>query len=120
MDKVDWDRLLDELRQRSSEEWVSLADASRATGVAIPTLRAWYRSGRLPSALVDGPNGPQRIVDLEVAVTLCSASPKFQRRLHELNSLQTQVDELLRRITILEEVVRTRPFTAVDADEERQ
>ncbi len=49
---LDWDSLLD-------VRWVSLAEAEQSVGVSRSALRTWYRSGQIPSRLVDGPFGPR-------------------------------------------------------------
>jgi hypothetical protein len=48
--------------------WVPLSEASDAAGVSRSTLRSWFRAGRLPSRMVPGPHGPQRVVPQELAI----------------------------------------------------
>ena len=42
-------------------------------------LRTWYRTGQIPSRLVDGPHGPQRVVPLDVVAERAEASPRLRR-----------------------------------------
>jgi hypothetical protein len=44
--------------------WVSLAEAEQQAQVSRSTLRAWYRTGQIPSRLMPGPHGMQRLVPL--------------------------------------------------------
>lgn len=46
------------------DDWVTLAEAAEATGVSRSALRQWYRSDQIPSRLVPGPHGMQRVVPL--------------------------------------------------------
>lgn len=61
-------------------EWVSLAEAEEAAGVSRSTLRAWYRGGHIPSRLVPGPYGVQRMVPLDVVIERAQRSPGVGRR----------------------------------------
>jgi excisionase family DNA binding protein len=45
----------------STPAFLSLAEAALVIGVSAPTIRAWCRSGRLPSARPGGPAGSLRI-----------------------------------------------------------
>lgn len=45
--------------------WVTLRDASDATGIPVPTLRSWIRKKRLPSVLEENENGDRRLVPLD-------------------------------------------------------
>lgn len=50
-DELDWDSWLSHLADRPHEEgWVTLKEASEASGVARSTLRSWYRSGKVRRA----------------------------------------------------------------------
>ena len=40
----------------------------RGRGLSRSALRAWYRNGEIPSRLVDGPQGPQRLVPLQAVL----------------------------------------------------
>ena len=89
--------------------WVPLARAEAETGVSRSTLRLWYRNGEIPSRLVDGPNGPQRLVPLTAVVERAGRSPRIRRRAEREVSLEAQVallchrmDQLERRLAALE------------------
>ena len=112
----EWDQLLELANMEaglSSEEagatWVTLADAASQCGVSRSALRTWYRTGQLPSRVVDGPHGPQRLVPLEVVVERAGQSPRIARRAAqppaveaEVAVLREQVADLLRRVAALE------------------
>jgi hypothetical protein len=105
----DWeDRLArwqDELQlfERLDETpWVTLARAEAETGVSRSALRSWYRNAEIPSRLVDGPNGPQRLVPLEAVIQRAAASPRIQRRAEREVSLEAQVTLLRHRVDQLE------------------
>jgi transposase len=98
-----WDRLLGDLASHPIEEgWVTLEEAVDATGVSRSTLRSWYRSGRIPSRMVAGIHGPQRIVPLAVVLDRVLASPRSRRQLEQARNLQADVDELRQRIERIE------------------
>jgi hypothetical protein len=42
--------------------WLTLREASEATGIPASTLRNWARKGKIPSTLEDTPSGPRRMV----------------------------------------------------------
>ena len=99
---LDWDSLLD-LR------WVSLAEAEQSVGVSRSALRTWYRSGQIPSRLVDGPFGPQREVPIERVLARAATSTRITRKVGrevtfeaEIALLRDRVEELEARITELE------------------
>jgi predicted site-specific integrase-resolvase len=99
----DWDLMLGELAKQPIEEgWVTLEEAVAATGVSRSTLRSWYRGGRIPSRMVAGLHGPQRIVPLAAVVDQALASPRSRRQLDQARSLQTEVEELRRRVEVIE------------------
>lgn len=98
-----WDRLLGDLASHPIEEgWVTLEEAVAATGVSRSTLRSWYRSGRISSRMVAGVHGPQRIVPLTVVIDKALASPRSRRQLEQARTLQSEVDELRRRLDRVE------------------
>ena len=100
---VDWDTLLMQLAQQPQEDgWVTLEEASSATGVARSTLRSWYRSGQLPSRMVAGVHGPQRLVPLDAVLDRALQSPRIQRQLDHARSLEAEVDELRQRLEVVE------------------
>lgn len=99
---VDWDALLD-------VRWVSLAEAEDSVGVSRSALRSWYRSGQIPSRLVDGPFGPQREVPIEAVLARAASSTRITRRAGravtleaELALLRDRVEELEARLAALE------------------
>ncbi len=100
---VDWDDLLAQLAEQPQEEgWVTLEEASSATGVARSTLRSWYRSGQLPSRMVAGVHGPQRLVPLPAVLDRALQSPRIQRQLDHARSLEAEVEELRQRLEMVE------------------
>jgi transposase len=99
---LDWDSLLD-LR------WVSLAEAEQSVGVSRSALRVWYRTGQIPSRLVDGPFGPQREVPIEAVLARAARSTRVSQKVGrgvtleaELALLRDRVEELETRIAELE------------------
>ncbi len=113
---MDWDDRLDawelelELNaQLDGSEWVSLARAAAETGASRAALRNWYRTSQIPSRLVDGPHGPQRLVPLALVAARAEASPRLrrttERRLAEeaqLEFLRDRIDQLELRLVLLE------------------
>src|ERR1044071_4290549 len=80
-----------ELCERLDETpWVTLAKAESETGVSRSALRSWYRNGEIQSRLVDGPNGPQRLVPLDAVVARAAQSPRIQRRAEREGGLEGQ------------------------------
>ena len=109
-DELDWDRLLEAWSSEPEGTWVTLAEAERRAGVSNSALRSWYRSGQVPSRLVDGPHGVQRLVPLDAVVQRAAQSPRIQRRIAgamgieaEVALLRSQVQELEARVRRLEE-----------------
>ena len=84
---MDWEDRLDEWElelelkaQLEGSDWVTLERAAGETGVSRAALRTWYRTGQIPSRLVDGPHGPQRLVPLAlVAARPSGGSPTRPR-----------------------------------------
>ena len=100
---VDWDDLLTQLAEQPQEEgWVTLDEASSATGVSRSTLRSWYRTGQLPSRMVAGIHGPQRLVPLEAVLDRGLRSSRVRRQLDHARSLEAEVEELRRRLDTIE------------------
>jgi hypothetical protein len=100
---LDWDGLLSQLAdQPQPEGWVTLDDAASAVGVARSTLRSWYRSGQLPSRMVAGVHGPQRLVPLDAVLDRALRSSRVRRQLERSRSLEAEVDELRRRLDAVE------------------
>src|ERR1700733_7891191 len=99
--------------QFGGSEWVTLERAVADTGVSRAALRNWYRTGQIPSRLVDGPHGPQRVVPLDVVAERAEASPRLRRSAErrladeaQLELLRHRVDQLELRLAALE---RRRP-----------
>jgi hypothetical protein len=104
-----WKQELDLLAELDDVHWVPLAVAEAETGVSRSALRSWYRHREIPSRLIDGPNGPQRLVPLAAVVERAARSPRLQRRAEREISLEAQVallhhrlDQLERRLAHLE------------------
>jgi transposase len=97
-----WRDELELFAQLDDTPWVPLAQAEAETGVSRSALRSWYRNGEIESRLVDGPNGPQRLVPLEAVVERAAQSPRIQRRAEREVSLEAQVTLLRHRIDHLE------------------
>jgi transposase len=112
----DWDRLLEEWHLESGftgladeETWVTLAEAEARVGVSRSALRSWYRTGQVPSRLVDGPHGPQHLVPLDAVIERAEHSPRLQRKAAravgveaELALLRDRVADLERRLAAVE------------------
>ena len=113
---MDWEDRLDEWEldlelsaQLEGSDWVTLERAAAETGVSRAALRNWYRTEQIPSRLVDGPHGPQRLVPLSVIAARAEASPRLrhsaERRIAEeaqLEILRHRVDQLELRLAALE------------------
>jgi transposase len=120
---MDWEDRLDawELELNATMEgsdWVTLEQAAREVGVSRAALRSWYRTDQIPSRLVDGPHGPQRLVPLAPVAARAEASPRLrrgaQRRLGDeaqLELLRHRVDSLEIRLAALEEQSRADPLS---------
>src|SRR5260221_380835 len=78
-DRLDeWELELDLTAQLEGSDWVTLERAAADTGASRAALRSWYRTGQIPSRLVDGPHGPQRLVPLAVLAARAEASPPLR------------------------------------------
>lgn len=97
-----WQNELALFAQLDETPWVPLAQAEAETGVSRSALRSWYRNGEIESRLVDGPNGPQRLVPLDAVIERAAQSPRIQRRAEREVSLEAQVTLLRHRIDQLE------------------
>ena len=92
--EIDWDSLLSQLAEQPPEEgWVTLEEASGAASVSRSTLRSWYRSGQLPSRMVPGIHGPQRLVPLDAVLDRALRSTRIRRQLEHATSLEAEVKE---------------------------
>jgi hypothetical protein len=105
----DWEVELELAAQLEGSDWVTLDRAAADTGASRAALRNWYRTEQIPSRLVDGPHGPQRLVPLAVVAARAEASPRLrrtaQRRLADeaqLEILRHRVDQLELRLAALE------------------
>ena len=105
----DWELELELTAQLENSDWVTLERAAADTGASRAALRSWYRTGQVPSRLVDGPHGPQRLVPLALVAARAQASPRLrhsaQRRLADeaqLEILRHRVDQLELRLAALE------------------
>ena len=99
-------RVVAEWREAADVEWATVAEAERVTGVSRSALRAWYRNGDVPSHLVDGPHGQQRLVDLEAVVARAAQAGNRvgrRRQSETIELLLDRIDELERRIEALEQ-----------------
>jgi transposase len=106
---VDWEDRLDaweievELSEKlESSDWVTLDRAATVTGASRAALRTWYRSGQIPSRLIDGPHGPQRLVPLASVAARAEASPRLRRSAERRLADQAQVEILRHRVDQLE------------------
>lgn len=113
---MDWEERLDEweleleLNARlEGSDWVTLEQAAAGTGASRAALRTWYRTGQIPSRLVDGPHGPQRLVPLALVAARAETSPRLrhttERRLADqaqLEILRHRIDQLELRLAALE------------------
>jgi transposase len=109
---AEWQAELDLLAQLEDIRWVPLGRVEAEIGVSRSTLRAWYRSGEIPSRLVDSPNGPQRLVPLGAVIERASRSPRIQRRAERAVSLEGEMALLRHRLDELEQrlgAVEARP-----------
>jgi transposase len=105
----DWELELELNAQLDGSDWVTLERAATETGVSRAALRTWYRTGQVPSRLVDGPHGPQRLVPLAVVATRAESSPRLRRSAErrladeaQLEILRHRVDQLELRLAALE------------------
>jgi transposase len=100
---VDWDDLLAQLGEPPEEEgWITLEEAASASGTARSTLRSWYRAGLVPSRMVPGPHGPQRLVPVDAVLERAMRSSRVRRQLEHARSLEAEVEELRQRLSALE------------------
>jgi transposase len=109
-DRLDaWELELELTERLEDSDWVTLERAAADTGASRAALRTWYRTGQIPSRLVDGPHGPQRLVPLSLAAARAEASPRLrrstQRRLAdaaEMEILRHRIDQLELRLAAVE------------------
>ncbi len=102
-DRLDgWELELELNAQLEGSDWVTLERAAADTGVSRAALRSWYRTGQIPSRLVDGPHGPQRLVPLAVVASRAEASPRLRRTAERRLADQAQLEILRHRVDQLE------------------
>jgi transposase len=109
-DRLDeWELELELAARLEDSDWVPLERAAAETGASRAALRSWYRTGQIPSRLVDGPHGPQRLVPLAVVAARAEASPRLRRTAErrladeaQLEILRHRVDQLELRLAALE------------------
>lgn len=102
-DRLDqWELELELAAQFDSSEWVPLDRASAASGASRAALRRWYRTGEIPSRLVDGPHGPQRLVPLTLVTARAEASPRLRRAAERRLTEQAEWEALRHRVDQLE------------------
>jgi hypothetical protein len=119
-DRLDsWELELELASQLEGSDWVTLDRAAADTGASRAALRTWYRSGQIPSRLVDGPHGPQRLVPLALVAERAEASPRLRRSAErrladqaELEILRHRVDQLELRLAALEQRQPPAPETS--------
>jgi transposase len=106
---VDWEDRLDDWEvelelnaQLEGSDWVTLEWAAASTGVSRAALRNWYRTGQIPSRLVEGPHGPQRLVPLAVIASRAEASPRLRRTAERRIADEARLELILHRIDQLE------------------
>ncbi len=100
---TDWDDLLARLGEPPHDEgWVTLEEASNVAGVARSTLRSWYRAGQVPSRMVAGSHGPQRLVPIDAVLDRALRSSRVRHQLEHARSLDAEVEELRRRLEAIE------------------
>jgi len=115
----DWELEVDLAIQLEGSDWVPLDRAAAATGASRAAMRTWYRTGQIPSRLVAGPHGPQRLVPLALVAARAEASPRLRRTAErriaseaQLEILRNRVDQLEQRLTAMEQ--RTAPQQGYD------
>ncbi|HTR92831.1 MAG TPA: hypothetical protein VMI73_13950 [Trebonia sp.] len=106
---MDWEDRLDEWEldleltaTLEGSEWVTLDKAAAETGVSRAALRTWYRTEQIPSRLVDGPHGPQRLVPLAMVAERAEASPRLRKTAERRLADEAQVELLRHRVDQLE------------------
>jgi hypothetical protein len=107
-DRLDaWELELELSDQLGGSDWVALDMAASRAGVSRATLRNWYRAGLIPSRLVDGPHGPQRLVPLAVVTARAGESPRLRRAAERRDAQQFDLEVLRHRLDQLELRVAT-------------
>src|SRR5688500_15629208 len=92
-DEVQWEQLLDEWSaELDGDRWITVSEAEAETGMSRSALRAWYRSGQIRSRMVEGPNGPQRLVPRDAVRLRAAVAAKRQPSL-KLNDEVARLSE---------------------------
>ena len=86
-----WQNELELFEQLDETPWVTLARAEAEAGVSPLGPAVLVPQREIQSRLVDGPNGPQRLVQLDAVIERAAASPRIQRRAEREVSLEAQV-----------------------------
>ena len=116
-DRLDaWELELELNAQMDGSDWVTLERAAADTGASRAALRNWYRTGQIPSRLVDGPHGPQRLVPLTLVAARAEASPRLRRSAERRLSDEAQLEILRHRVDQLELRLATLERRAPPAD----
>ena len=98
----DWELELELNARLEGSEWVTLERAAADTGASRAALRSWYRTGQIPSRLVAGPHGPQRLVPIAMVAARAEASPRLRRTAERRLADQAQLELLRHRVDQLE------------------
>src|SRR5258708_32602955 len=78
-DRLDaWELELELNAQLEGSDWATLEQAAGDTGVSRAALRSWYRTGQIPSRLVDGPHGPQRLGPVNLGAARPEGAPRLR------------------------------------------
>jgi hypothetical protein len=102
-DRLDnWDLEVELAAQLDGSDWVTLERAAADTGVSRAALRTWYRTGQIPSRLVEGPHGPQRLVPLAMVASRAEASPRLRKTAERRLADEAQIEILRHRVDRLE------------------
>src|SRR5262252_1500002 len=94
----DWELELELNAQLEGSDWVTLERAAAVTGASRAALRSWYRTGQIPSRLIDGPHGPQRLVPLALVAARAEASPRVRRSAERRLAQEADLESLRRRV----------------------
>lgn len=104
-DQVEWEQLLDEWSaELDGDRWITLSEAEVETGMSRSALRAWYRSGQIRSRMVEGPNGPQRLVPRDAVRLRAAVAVKRQpsvKLTDEVARLSEEVERLNEKLSDL-------------------
>jgi len=102
-ERYDWDRIPEQLNEEDRENgWVSLAEASAASGASPSSLRSWFRSGQIRSRMVAGVHGPERRVQLDEVLARSLRSARLSRQADRARSTEAVLEDLLVRVAAIE------------------